>query len=248
MSENYLNAETFRVGQNNRALDIARGLAVVQADLEDEDDGIVRRVYIDPQQDPGTNYHYSPADYRDLKIALDPASPPFMRARMVREMSIDAFYRHPGLIGSYNWNTPIWVNSLIDRPIGRVAIVSLIDRDQRSFIMGNANILDRDDGVLTIQEMQCGVNAENGAGVSLLMIPVGQSVKVERLNTERNEAMTYSLRYEPESRSGIIPSRVLPSVDSPPPSPPTEGAGDREPRHPIRPCDQGSIALDLPTS
>ena len=241
MSDYRLNAEAFRVRQNDESLDIARGLGVVMGRWLNGAAELQHVNYIDPQQDPGAETNYPPASYEDLKIALSPDAPPAIRMRMIRQFSLDASLRKGGhAVEAKACLAPLWAYSLVDRPAGQVALASLIDRTAPSYRMGQANILDMDEEVIVVQEMRTGEELDGGAGVSLVMIPENKSLKIERHNRP------YVLSYTPDSHGGILPRPVNPQPHEPrPPKLPPEGAGDREARRPIRPLGSGSIALEL---
>jgi len=257
MSEHRINCEAFRLRTGAvKSIDIDRGFGVIHVD--DLPEG--RRIFLDPKVQPQLGYPYDRTTREESFMALDLKNPPQMSRRMIHSFSIDAWYLNPATSGDNDYITPINVYEPVEKPIGRAAVVSLIEYSEQSARSGNAYILNQSDNTIALRELSV-VDPELGivGGVSVVLLPEGGSLAFRREalvdNPDRpafNRQITtdYSLRYEPDSHSGLLLKPFFeaqgPGPRKDPEGPGGDESGDREPKNPRRPINSGSIALDEP--
>lgn len=242
-----------------KSLDVDHGFAVSYVDLVEPDfpeglDTETRRLYLDPQLEPEHRSPLGHAGDRELILALHRSSPPYMHRRIVTTFSLDASIKRgdaEALTHDYYAN-PLWVYVPVERSLGQAAVVSLIDRNPHSYRIGAANILDRDEEVITLHELRAG-DGSDAAGVSVLLVPEGKSLKFQRdfINpNDRISSTKYRLKYDPDSHCGILLRPDMPNGHTRPKDEGKgdEGGSDREPRNPLVPRASGAAEVELPES
>jgi hypothetical protein len=250
------NCETFRVstGGQNREVTTERGMAVVSSWIYGE-----QGTFIDPQIEPGYGESYPPSDTERLFMRFDAQEPPMTANGVVSKLSVgmEAWASlHAGLRLAEDDIDPLSVYEAVaeDEGVGKIALLSIIDRNPQSFRLGGANLNHQSsEGYKILKDYRAGEVALGGAGISVVMLKEDGRVVVVHKPLRDREERKYSLRYVPNSHEGIYITPITRLGDDPrgeTTDPRDEGSGggsDREPRRPvISPLDESGAEAELP--